>query len=249
MEGHLLQEQLDWCDDMCKLRYLRARQYNVDKAEAMLRETLKWREEYKPHLITVEDIFVEINNPGKMYVNGKDKLGRPVVYMKPRYDNSHEKEPKVKYMVYLMEQCCRMMDAKSGVEKLVWFVDHRDAPVMVGPAKMSIALEILHVVQNHYPERLGVAYHIDPPFLLNAFFKVLHPFMDEVTKKKSVFVSGSIGPGSSKEKAFSEYFTPDLYETEYGGTIVTNYDVGEYSRRLAAEDAARITPEYRQRIV
>lgn len=35
-----------FCDDMCLLRYLRARSYDVDKAEAMLRDTLAWREVY-----------------------------------------------------------------------------------------------------------------------------------------------------------------------------------------------------------
>jgi hypothetical protein len=54
----------------------------------MIRETLKWRRNYKPHLITCEDVKTELKNEGKMYRNGKDKQGRPIIYMRPGKDNT-----------------------------------------------------------------------------------------------------------------------------------------------------------------
>jgi hypothetical protein len=42
-------------------------------------------------------------------------------------------------------------------------------------------------LQTHYPERLGRAYIINIPFLLNAFFKVIMPLVDPVTKDKVRF--------------------------------------------------------------
>ncbi len=72
-----------WCSDRCLCRYLRARDWDITKSENMIRETLKWRRQYKPHLITAEDVIVELKNDGKMYRNGHDKFGRPVIYMKP----------------------------------------------------------------------------------------------------------------------------------------------------------------------
>ena len=76
-------EILEFCTDVCLVRYLRARQWNVDKAEKMLRETIKWRAEFRPDCITAEEIRVELENEGKMYVFGKDKSHRPVIVMRP----------------------------------------------------------------------------------------------------------------------------------------------------------------------
>jgi hypothetical protein len=47
------------------------------------------------------------------------------------------------------------------------------------------------MLQNHYPERLGVLILVDAPFLFRAFWKVISPFVDAKTLKKVVFVSGS----------------------------------------------------------
>lgn len=37
-----------WSTDDILLRYLKARNFDYDKSEHMLKETLKWRAEYKP---------------------------------------------------------------------------------------------------------------------------------------------------------------------------------------------------------
>lgn len=42
--------------DMTLWRYLRARKWNLKKSESMLVDSIKWRQEYKPHEITREDV-------------------------------------------------------------------------------------------------------------------------------------------------------------------------------------------------
>jgi hypothetical protein len=84
IKGDLLTDyERKWCNDRCLCRYLRARDWELPKSLNMLRETLKWRRSYKPHLIAAKDILVELKNDGKMYRMGKDKQGRPIIYMKP----------------------------------------------------------------------------------------------------------------------------------------------------------------------
>lgn len=70
--------------DSTLCRYLRAREWNLGKAQKMIVETLKWRREYKPWAITRADIDGEMNNEGKMYRGGFDKYNRPILIMKVR---------------------------------------------------------------------------------------------------------------------------------------------------------------------
>lgn len=49
--GPLSGRSLQYCTDACLVRYLEARNWNVDKAKKMLEETLKWRAIYKPEEI------------------------------------------------------------------------------------------------------------------------------------------------------------------------------------------------------
>jgi len=49
--GPLTGRSLEYATDACLKRYLRARSWNLKKAEKMLRETLQWRASYKPEEI------------------------------------------------------------------------------------------------------------------------------------------------------------------------------------------------------
>lgn len=46
---------------------------------------------------------------------------------------------------------------------------------------------MLNIIQSHYPERLGLALILNVPWLLNAFYKLITPFIDPVTRTKMRF--------------------------------------------------------------
>eukprot|EP01112_Ceratiomyxa_fruticulosa_P008510 TRINITY_DN2205_c0_g1_i1.p1 TRINITY_DN2205_c0_g1~~TRINITY_DN2205_c0_g1_i1.p1 ORF type:complete len:327 (-),score=67.84 TRINITY_DN2205_c0_g1_i1:28-1008(-) len=209
----------NWCTEMMLCRYLRARNYDLDKSEKMLRDTIAWRREYKPMCITAEDIMIELKNEGKLYRNGKDKLGRPIIYMRPGKDNTGvpEKDVKIRYLVYLLEKCIMSMDEAKGEEKLAWMVDYKNYSQLTGMGMTKMAFEVLNIVQNHYPERLGVAYMVNAPWAFSIFWAMLTPFMSEVTKSKLTFVK-------SKDPLLFEHIHEDELEVEYGGKNDFQYD-------------------------
>jgi hypothetical protein len=53
------------------VRYLVARSWNLDKAKAMLRETLDWRIKFQADEITGTSVF-ENGKTGKVFVSGID---------------------------------------------------------------------------------------------------------------------------------------------------------------------------------
>ena len=52
---------------------------------------------------------------------------------------------------------------------------------------LSTARQVLNILQTHYPERLGAAIIAHLPWLLNAFYKLINPFIDPVTRAKMIF--------------------------------------------------------------
>jgi len=103
------------------VRYLRARQFNVHKASKMLKETLKWREQYKPEDITWDTIQSEAALKKVTILDQPDNEGRPIVFMRPRNEKqSSDNELKLKYVVYIMEHASKIAD-ESGMLVCVSF--------------------------------------------------------------------------------------------------------------------------------
>ncbi|KAM3553127.1 hypothetical protein ARSEF4850_007061 [Beauveria asiatica] len=67
--------------------------------------------------------------------------------------------------------------------------------IILGPSKerqdttipVSMAREILSLLQNHYPERLGMVLMINVHWIIRAFLKVISVFMDPTTRDKFKF--------------------------------------------------------------
>ena len=79
--------------DATFLRYLRARSFDVTKSSAMLAATVKWRKDFgicDMHSKSWEDVLAKENSSGKMYVRGISREGHPILYMKPKMENTFD---------------------------------------------------------------------------------------------------------------------------------------------------------------
>jgi hypothetical protein len=223
----LTNKQIEWCDDMCLCRYLRARDWKLDDAELMLRCTLAWREEYRPDEITAADIEEE-SKQGKMYFNYEyTNNDWPIVYMKIVRDTGNNRVRKLKFLVWMLEKVIKAMDVRKGVEKMAWVTDFKGTGMkMSGMSNVQISLDCLHVLLDHYPERLGVAYALNPPKVFSVFWKILTPFMNEVTINKIKFVSGP-----KEYPALFTHIDKSILEKIYGGD--KDYEYNHQQWRIA----------------
>eukprot|EP01098_Paradermamoeba_levis_P011061 TRINITY_DN4698_c0_g1_i1.p1 TRINITY_DN4698_c0_g1~~TRINITY_DN4698_c0_g1_i1.p1 ORF type:complete len:348 (+),score=83.74 TRINITY_DN4698_c0_g1_i1:92-1045(+) len=212
--SNLEKNQREWCDDMCLLRYLRAREWNLERAEKMLRDSLKWRSDFQVERTTVKQMESQISH-GHMYSNGFDLMGRPIVFLRVHtQEDPHTREQKLKFMVYSLERAIEKMDKSKGVEKMVWVVDCAGYNYKYN-GEVKFGLELLSILQNHFPERLGCVMVFDAPFVFKTFWNVVSPFVDPNTKKKFFFVNRS----NKKEmrQLLSEYFDLKGFEKHFGG--------------------------------
>ncbi|KAF7116613.1 hypothetical protein RHSIM_RhsimUnG0022800 [Rhododendron simsii] len=156
------------CSDASILRYLKARNWNTKKASKMLKETLKWRLDYKPEKIQWEDVAHEAKI-GKLYrANYFDKHGRTVLIMRPGLQSTSSTEVQIKYLVYCMERA--ISDLKPVQEQMVWLIDFQGWNM--SSISVKVTRETAHLLQERYPERLGLAILYDPPKVFESFWLV-----------------------------------------------------------------------------
>ncbi|PKU81163.1 hypothetical protein MA16_Dca014046 [Dendrobium catenatum] len=217
-----------YCSDASIARYLRARNWNVKKAVKMLKETLKWRLEYKPedirwtnirlyiqillaayigrrlccvyrrsliflkyssfsilvlsfnlfftpvvpfyNFFDLQDEIAQEAETGKIYrSNCFDKYGRSVLVMRPGCENSKSTKGKIRYLVYCMENA--ILNLPSDQEQMVWLIDF--CGYNMSHLSVKVTKETADVLQNHYPERLGLAILYNPPKFFEPFWMLL----------------------------------------------------------------------------
>ncbi|EXJ55929.1 hypothetical protein A1O7_08860 [Cladophialophora yegresii CBS 114405] len=167
----------------CLLRYLRATKWNAAQAETRLRDTLVWRREYGLEKHTKDYISVE-NATGKQLILGWDNEGRPCQYMRPSKQNTERSDRQIQHLVFMLERSIDMMP--PGQETLALLINFAETKSGQG-ATVSQGKQTLNILQNHYPERLGRALVTNVPWYIWAFFKLINPFIDPLTREKIKF--------------------------------------------------------------
>ncbi|KAI4337719.1 hypothetical protein L6164_016101 [Bauhinia variegata] len=227
--GSLSDKSSIYCSDASISRYLIARNWNVKKAAKMLKESIKWRAELKPEEIHWEDIAHEAET-GKIYrSNYIDKLGRTVLVMRPSRQNSKSIKGQIKYLVYCMENA--ILNLPPAQEKMVWLIDFQG--FNLSHISVKVTRETAHVLQNHYPERLGLAILYNPPKFFEPFFTMVKPLLEPKTYNKVKFVY-SDDPNS--KKIMDDLFDMDQLESAFGGNDETGFDISKYAERMKEDD-------------
>uniref|UniRef100_A0A7I4ESF5 CRAL-TRIO domain-containing protein n=1 Tax=Physcomitrium patens TaxID=3218 RepID=A0A7I4ESF5_PHYPA len=173
-------------DDATLLRFLRARSMCVPKACKMFAEHQKWRREYFPQGHAQEDEIKDELTAGKFFMQGHDRKGRPIALLLGAKHVSSKKtiERQKQALSYLMDKLICSMP--PGEEKFIVISDLKDLKLKNLDFRGFISA--FNFMQAYYPERLGKVYALHIPQLFWAFWKLVHPFLDDVTKAKISFV-------------------------------------------------------------
>ena len=232
--------ELEWLDDACLLRYFRAAKHDMDNCTQRIARTLQWRREYQPDQITEDDIKEEAVT-GKEFLKGFDKEGRPILYLVPARENSKDYDRMLKFVVFNLEKGIKLM--APGVESLVIIVDYKNVSVLNAPP-ISVSQRFLPMVGDHYPERLGISFVMNPTWYLWVFFKLLRPFLDPVTaakinmidpeaEKKKNAESAAAAEGMGVVSSIFHYIAPEQLLEEYGGSMNWAWDFEDYWREIS----------------
>ncbi|KAF4120681.1 CRAL TRIO N [Geosmithia morbida] len=210
--GPITPDERMWLTRECLLRYLRATRWVVDEAASRLSSTLAWRREYGITSFTPDYISPE-QETGKQIIVGFDRVGRPCQYLNPNRQNTDATPRQIHHLFYMVELVADMMPA--GVETLNLMINFKPTKTNKNTSTpISTAREVLHILQNHYPERLGKALIINVPWVVWGFFKIITPFIDPVTREKLKF-----------NEDMRQYVPPQqLWSADWGGEMDFEYD-------------------------
>lgn len=233
-----------WLSRECFLRYLRATKWDSKEAIARITLTLAWRRGYG--IAGTEDtnelnaaLVSEENETGKEVLLGFDIVGHPCLYLKPGRQNTKPTERQVQQMVYMLERSVDFMP--SGQDALALLIDFKLHASGTHDSKLpslSMARSVLHILQTHYPERLGKALLGNISWLAWTTLKLIHPFIDPMTREKLVY-----------DKPFTEFVPASQLDCDFGGDVRFEYDHAKYwpeLARMAREKRARYMDRFRR---
>ena len=142
-----------WLTRECLLRYLRATKWKVPDALKRLQGTLSWRREYGADTFTADYISPE-NETGKQVIMGYDINARPCLYLNPGKQNTKNSDRQIHHLAFMLDRVIDMMG--PGQETTALLINFKGASSGSTPS-VGQARQVLNILQNHNPERLGRA--------------------------------------------------------------------------------------------
>lgn len=221
----LYDEEKLWLTKDCLIRYARACKWDFDATVKRLELSISWRREFglifdHPHPNHMKPSTIKHENAtGKSILYGYDKKGRAILYLKNGRQNTKPSMDQIRNLIYFLESLIIMNPRHQGFGTLLIDFKGYDVPGTTSKIpSITVSKQVLHILQTHYPERLGVGCFINTPYLAHALLKMLMPFMDPATKSKIVL----------DEDKIKEVVDVDQLDKDYGGLVDFEFNHDQY---------------------
>ncbi|CAD7702641.1 unnamed protein product [Ostreobium quekettii] len=179
----------DMMDELWLCRWLRARNWSVDKAEECVRAHAAWREEFMPRGRVLETEIPNELAAEKMFLQGVDVNGRGVLVFlaKNHWAWTRYIEELERSAVYCIDALISAADPALNPDRTMTFVfDLTDFGV--SNVDLTAMVKLFHIINNHFVERLGRCFIYNAGSVFENSWKLFSPMLDEITLKKISFL-------------------------------------------------------------
>ncbi|KAK4771285.1 hypothetical protein SAY87_031817 [Trapa incisa] len=224
MWGIPLLSSADERSDVVLLKFLRARDFRMADAHAMLEKCLAWRREFGAETMAAaeeEDLGLGDLKGAVAYMHGFDREGHPVCYNaygvfkdQEKYERVFGDEEKLqrflRWRVQVMERGIKLLHFKPGaVNSIIQVTDLKDMP----KRELRVASNrILSLFQDNYPEMVARKIFINVPWYFSVLYSMFSPFLTQRTKSKFVICK----EGNVAETLY-KFIRPEDIPVQYGG--------------------------------
>ncbi|XP_047341947.1 patellin-3-like [Impatiens glandulifera] len=209
--------------DVILLKFLRARDFKVKEAFAMLKNTIKWRKEFGIESL-LEETELGTGLEKTVFLHGFDKEGHPVYYNSygefqnsELYQNTFSDEEKrqkyLRWRIQLLEKSISKLDfSPDGINTFVFVNDLKNSPGLLKRDLRLATNKALFLLQDNYPEFVSKQVVINVPWWYLVWYRLSNTFFSQRSKSKFVFA------GSSKTaETLFKYIAPEQVPAKYGG--------------------------------
>lgn len=220
-------------DDYFLVRWLRARKWNPEAAEKMLRANLKTRAMWNVDNLEKWDIPVALKEYLPYGLIGYDKEGSPIIvcpfYKFDIWGTLHcvTRFDFQRYLVLLLERFMRAGYEQSklhgpNARQMVVFFDMAEFNLKqyVWRPAAECVISTVKQYEANYPEVLKMCYIVNAPKIFSVAFNFVKKFLDEYTVSKiKIYKKGS----DDWKEAFFSHVDPDVFPKCFGGNYVDEY--------------------------
>ncbi|KAM4820318.1 SEC14-like protein 5 [Thomomys bottae] len=218
------------------LRFLRARDFRLDKAREMLCQSLSWRKQHQVDLLLQTwrppDPLQEFYAGGWHY---QDIDGRPLYILRLGHMDTKGlmkavgEEALLRHVLSVNEEGqkrCEGITKQLGRPISSWTclldLEGLNMRHLWRPGVKAL-LRMIEVVEDNYPETLGRLLIVRAPRVFPVLWTLISPFINENTRRKFLIYSGSnyLGPGG-----LVDYLDKDVIPDFLGGDSVCNVPEG-----------------------
>ncbi|KAL8138290.1 hypothetical protein V2J09_004291 [Rumex salicifolius] len=208
--------------DVILLKFLRARDFKVKEALAMLKKCVRWRKEFEVDSLLEEDLGSEYEKV--VFADGYDKEGHPVVYnvfgefkdkelYQSTFGDADKQKKFLKWLVQFLERTIRKLDlSPTGVCSFVLVNDLKNSPGYGKREFYKIINKFFALLQDNYPEFVAKQVCINVSWWYLAYSWVYISVFTPRSRSKFVFASSS----KAAETLF-RYVSPEQVPVQYGG--------------------------------
>ncbi|KAM6155281.1 SEC14-like protein 5 [Rhynchocyon petersi] len=218
------------------LRFLRARDFHLDKARDMLRQSLSWRKQYQ-----VDSLLQTWRPPAlleEFYAGGwhyQDIDGRPLYILRLGQMDTKGlmkavgEEALLRQVLSVNEEGqkrCEINSRQFGCPISSWTclldLEGLNMRHLWRPGVKAL-LRMIQVVEDNYPETLGRLLIVRAPRVFPVLWTLISPFINENSRQKFLIYSGSHyqGPGG-----LVDYLDKEVIPDFLGGECVCNVPEG-----------------------
>jgi len=179
-------------------RFLKARNFDVNLAEKMLRNDISWRKEMG--VGTLLDTYTPPEVLTRYYpagVSGQDKDGSPVlIFHAGNCDlkgtlQSVSADQYIMHTIWVFEKIVKELESKSHdanqpLKKVTVLFDleNLDMKLLFWMPALTLVQQLVQIYEAHNPDMLKKLFVINAPMLFSMAFAVIKPFLSEVTLAK-----------------------------------------------------------------
>ncbi|XP_043951924.1 SEC14-like protein 2 [Gambusia affinis] len=208
------------------LRWLRARNFNLQKSENMIRKHVEFRKQMK-----VDTIITDWKPPEviEKYVSGGmcgyDREGSPIWYdvigpLDPKglllsATKQDFLKTKIRHIEMLQRECRRQTEKLGkNIESTTLIYDCEGLGLKhIWKPAIETYGEILTMYEDNYPEGLKKVLLIKAPKMFPMAYNLIKHFLCEETRRKIVVI------GSNWQEVLRKHIDPDQLPVVYGGTL------------------------------